>query len=122
MSGSNVRTRPYKVRRSWEDTKTQMASYTYLDKAKVLADVCMYDGYKVFLDGKIVYDPLESVAEADSVMNSEEDTIETYNAVTAKLNNNSKKEMQYINVTDNDVWSSNIFIRAIRRIRQFFGI
>lgn len=49
--------RPYKVRRSWEDSKSQIASYSILENAKFAADGIKGSGYKVFKDGKLVYDP-----------------------------------------------------------------
>ena len=46
----------YRVRKSWEDSKTQKGAYKILDNAKKCAD--QNPGYKVFdADGKVVYEP-----------------------------------------------------------------
>ena len=46
----------YRVRKTWEDSKTQKGAYKILDNAKKCAD--QNPGYKVFdADGKVVYQP-----------------------------------------------------------------
>lgn len=46
----------YRVRKSWEDAKSQRGAFYNLDNAKKLAD--QHAGYKVFDEsGKVVYDP-----------------------------------------------------------------
>ena len=54
-SGGEV-IRWYRVRKTWEDSKTQKGAYKILDNAKKCAD--QNPGYKVFdADGKVVYEP-----------------------------------------------------------------
>ena len=52
-----IPTQMYRVRKSWEDVKGQIAAYEDLNNAKERADISV--GYKVFdKDGNIVYTPI----------------------------------------------------------------
>jgi len=56
--------RPYKVRTSWEDSKSQYGSYAYVDTAIEAAQkIYGYEEvevpYKVFKDGVCIYNPEE---------------------------------------------------------------
>lgn len=55
-SGGGEVIRWYRVRKTWDDSKTQKGAYKILDNAKKCAD--QNPGYKVFdADGKVVYEP-----------------------------------------------------------------
>ena len=57
----------YRVRKSWEDSKSQKGTYKILDNAKKCADENL--GYKVFdVDGNVMYEPkaAETVVEVKS--------------------------------------------------------
>ena len=55
-SGGTAEIKWYRVRESWEDSKSQKGAYKILDNAKKCAD--QNPGYKVFdVDGKVVYEP-----------------------------------------------------------------
>ena len=57
-SGGEV-IRWYRVRKSWDDAKSQKGAYKILDNAKKCAD--QNPGYKVFdADGNVVYEPKEA--------------------------------------------------------------
>lgn len=60
---ATVVTRPYKLRKTWEDSKGQKASFSYIDTAKETANnLCIEgDSYKVWKDGVCVYDPEDDV-------------------------------------------------------------
>lgn len=57
----------YRVRVSWDDSKTQAGAYSVLENAKKRADELAADGYKVFdNDGKVVYTPEVKTPETPS--------------------------------------------------------
>jgi N-acetylmuramoyl-L-alanine amidase len=57
----------YRVRKAWEDSKSQIGAYSNLDGAKALADENKASGYKVFDDvGAVVYIPAVSGAGGDN--------------------------------------------------------
>lgn len=61
----------YRVRKTWEDSKTQVGAYKVLDNAKKKADA--NEGYKVFDEsGKCVYDPAPPKVEAPAKKTIEE--------------------------------------------------
>lgn len=61
----------YRVRKTWEDSKSQVGAYKILDNAKKKADA--NEGYKVFDEsGKCVYDPAPPKVEAPAKKTIEE--------------------------------------------------
>ena len=56
----------YRVRKSWDDAKSQLGAYSVLANAKNKADV--NSGYKVFdSKGKCVYEPKDKIQKGDTV-------------------------------------------------------
>ena len=56
----------YRVRKTWQDSQSQIGAYTLLNSAKKQADDYKANGYKVFdADGVMVYDPLAASPPVD---------------------------------------------------------
>lgn len=117
VKGTGV-SRPYKVRVSWEDTKSQVASYSVLENAKLIVDELTskgLTGYKVFMDGEIIYEP---VVEEDSSNEAAEDCIGN---LSGGIEDDGIEEVDSTQYESNDESSDTIVESETPKKKGFFA-
>lgn len=121
----------YRVRKTWEDAKSQIGAFHELEGAKKLADERVADGYKVFNDkGEAIYTPVQTAPKptptpAPEEQKEQEQQVETHeghNDIIGKFGVDAEKMIAFVKNENPDAKDIEEIVNQFIEVGNKYGI
>jgi N-acetylmuramoyl-L-alanine amidase len=110
----------YRVRKSWEDVKSQLGAFKNLDSAKKLADE--NKGYKVFEEsGKVVYEPKSEPVQTKPT-SQPEDKCKGHNDIMGKSAASSEKMAAFVKSKNPNALNIDEIAKAFIKVGEKYNV